>query len=136
MSQSKERGRPGQDEPGRFYGRETKAPEVALTIARPRVYAPTDEIAREVAGPDAVAVLDFKAVLPVELVARLKRTVTGLRALDVQLCGVPVDASRIVEMNLENVVSSIEEVYNEGQPFEDVGPVKVPRNPIPRMKAR
>lgn len=101
-----------------------------------RVYAPDEQTALDYGGPDCVAVQDFKAVLPVALVARLKRAVAYLR-WDSTTDSIGLDESRLVEMGLEYILDQVEDALNNGEPFPDV--VKAPptpRRPIPRAKAK
>lgn len=105
-------------------------PAPVLLTARPeRVYARTQPEAEAIAGPNAVAVLDAKIILPVELWERTRRTAAALRAT-----GTNIDASYIVELNLKATLDALEEAYNDGKPFEAVEAPAAKKRPIPRAR--
>lgn len=95
----------------------------------PRVFAPDNQTAQDMAGPDAVAVATLKVVLPLELIERLKRTVSGLRRQ-----GMDVDASFIIEMNLRYTLDDLEAQWNDGEKFPDLKAPPKKHNPILRAK--
>jgi hypothetical protein len=116
----------------RRVARVQKHTELELKGRPQPVYAPDTETAQRIAGPNAVAVKRVTVVVSVERWNRARRTARFLKA-----CGMDINTSRLIEMNLDETLGQLEDAFNGGEPCPDVELSEQRRPlPIPTTKKR